>query len=103
MQKYDNIKTKSSTCPVCGQRTELKKSDIYWCDNLEGAAVSEVSVECCSGSSGRRITTVDETGFPGGKAAFRDYDQIRSPGTYDEGCLFGTAPGTDISLMVITS
>ena len=26
----DNIRTKSSVCPVCGERTELEKSDIYW-------------------------------------------------------------------------
>ena len=29
----DNIRTKSSVCPVCGDRTELEKSDIYWCEN----------------------------------------------------------------------
>ena len=59
MLKYvcrnDNIKTKSSTCPVCGERTELEKSDIYWCDNCK-VPLFQSECECCSGK-GTRITT----------------------------------------------
>lgn len=66
MLKYvcrnDNIKTKSSTCPVCGERTELEKSDIYWCDNCK-VPLFQIECECCSGK-GTRITTDIRPVFP---------------------------------------
>lgn len=66
MLKYvcrnDNIKTKSSTCPVCGERTELEKSDIYWCDNCN-VPLFQSECECCSGK-GTRITTDIRPVFP---------------------------------------
>lgn len=66
MLKYvcrnDNIKTKSSTCPVCGERTELEKSDIYWCDNCK-VPLFQSECECCSGK-GTRITTDIRPVFP---------------------------------------
>lgn len=60
--RNDNIKTKSSTCPVCGQRTELTKSDIYWCENCK-VPLYQKECQCC-GSSGRRITTDMRPVFP---------------------------------------
>ena len=66
MLKYictkDNIRTKSSVCPVCGDRTELEKSDIYWCENCK-VPLYDKTCECC-GSKGRRITTDIRPVFP---------------------------------------
>ena len=58
----DNIRTKSSVCPVCGDRTELEKSDIYWCENGK-VPLYYKTFECC-GSKGRRITTDIRPVFP---------------------------------------
>ncbi len=41
MQKMTILKTKSSTCPVCGQRTESDKIKHILVRNLQGAIVSE--------------------------------------------------------------
>ena len=60
--RNNNIKTKSSTCPVCGQRTELTKSDIYWCETCK-VPLYQKECQCC-GSSGRRITTDMRPVFP---------------------------------------
>ena len=66
MLKYictkDNIRTKSSVCPVCGDRTELEKSDIYWCENCK-VPLYDKTCECCV-SKGRRITTDIRPVFP---------------------------------------
>ena len=66
MLKYictkDNIRTKSSVCPVCGDRTELEKSDIYWCENCK-VPLYDKTCECC-GDKGRRITTDIRPVFP---------------------------------------
>nr|WP_302689459.1 phosphoadenosine phosphosulfate reductase family protein [uncultured Eubacterium sp.] len=58
----DNIRTKSSVCPVCGDRTELEKSDIYWCENCKVPLYDKIC-ECC-GDKGRRITTDIRPVFP---------------------------------------
>lgn len=58
----DNIRTKSSVCPVCGDRTELEKSDIYWCENCK-VPLYDKTCECCD-SKGRRITTDIRPVFP---------------------------------------
>lgn len=58
----DNIRTKSSVCPVCEERTELEKSDIYWCENCK-VPLYDKTCECC-GSKGRRITTDIRPVFP---------------------------------------
>ena len=58
----DNIRTKSSVCPVCGDRTELEKSDIYWCENCK-VPLYDKTCECC-GDKGRRITTDIRPVFP---------------------------------------
>ena len=85
MLKYvcrnDNIKTKSSTCPVCGERTELEKSDIYWCDNCK-VPVFQIECECCSGK-GTRITTDIRPVFPEERLLLEILlDKI--PGTYEK-------------------
>lgn len=85
MLKYvcrnDNIKTKSSTCPVCGERTELEKSDIYWCDNCK-VPQFQSECECCSGK-GTRITTDIRPVFPEERLLLEILlDKI--PGTYEK-------------------
>lgn len=85
MLKYvcrnDNIKTKSSTCPVCGERTELEKSDIYWCDNCK-VPLFQSECECCSGK-GTRITTDIRPVFPEERLLLEILlDKI--PGTYEK-------------------
>ena len=85
MLKYvcrnDNIKTKSSTCPVCGERTELEKSDIYWCDNCK-FPLFQIECECCSGK-GTRITTDIRPVFPEERLLLEILlDKI--PGTYEK-------------------
>ncbi len=85
MLKYvcrnDNIKTKSSTCPVCGERTELEKSDIYWCDNCN-VPLFQIECECCSGK-GTRITTDIRPVFPEERLLLEILlDKI--PGTYEK-------------------
>ena len=85
MLKYvcrnDNIKTKSSTCPVCGERTELEKSDIYWCGNCK-VPLFQSECECCSGK-GTRITTDIRPVFPEERLLLEILlDKI--PGTYEK-------------------
>ena len=58
----DNIRTKSSVCPVCGERTELEKSDIYWCENCKVPLYDKTCEGC--GDKGRRITTDIRPVFP---------------------------------------
>lgn len=60
--KKDNIITKSSECPVCGERTELEKSEIYWCDSCK-VPLYDSRCECC-GQIGKRITTDLRPVFP---------------------------------------
>ena len=84
MLKYvcrnDNIKTKSSTCPVCGERTELEKSDIYWCDNCK-VPLFQSECECCSGKG--TITTDIRPVFPEERLLLEILlDKI--PGTYEK-------------------
>ena len=79
--RNDNIKTKSSTCPVCGERTELEKSDIYWCDNCK-VPLFQIECECCSGK-GTRITTDIRPVFPEERLLLEILlDKI--PGTYEK-------------------
>ncbi|RGG61526.1 4Fe-4S dicluster domain-containing protein [Eubacterium sp. AF19-12LB] len=75
------MKTKSSTCPVCGERTELEKSDIYWCDNCK-VPLFQSECECCSGK-GTRITTDIRPVFPEERLLLEILlDKI--PGTYEK-------------------
>lgn len=85
MLKYvcrnDNIKTKSSTCPVCGERTELEKSDIYWCDNCK-VPLFQSECECCS-EKGTRITTDIRPVFPEERLLL-EILLDEKPGTYEK-------------------
>ena len=60
--RQDNIVTKNSVCPVCGNRSELERSDIYWCENCN-VPLYETVCGCC-GSEGYRITTDIRPVFP---------------------------------------
>lgn len=42
----DNIETKTSICPVCGGRTEIVKSEIYWCDKCSVPVYSDTCRIC---------------------------------------------------------
>lgn len=85
MLKYvcrnDNIKTKSSTCPVCGERTELEKSEIYWCDNCK-VPLFQSECECCS-EKGTRITTDIRPVFPEERLLL-EILLDEKPGTYEK-------------------
>lgn len=60
--RQDNIVTKNSVCPVCGNRSELERSDIYWCVNCN-VPLYETVCGCCGGE-GYRITTDIRPVFP---------------------------------------
>ena len=42
----DNIETKTSICPVCGGRTEIVKSEIYWCDKCNVPVYADTCGKC---------------------------------------------------------
>jgi hypothetical protein len=66
---------------VCGERTELEKSDIYWCDNCK-VPLFQSECECCSGK-GTRITTDIRPVFPEERLLLEILlDKI--PGTYEK-------------------
>jgi len=55
------ILTKTSVCPVCGERTQLEKSEIYWCDECK---VPLFEKSCSCGNKVRRLTTDIRPVFP---------------------------------------
>lgn len=60
MQKYickncDNLQCETSTCPVCGSRTELISSEIFYCEHCGAPIFDEVCHEC--GRKGTKIGT----------------------------------------------
>ena len=59
--KEHNILTKTSICPVCGKRTELEQSEIYWCDNCN---IPLYSKHCSCGNKVHRLTTDIRPVFP---------------------------------------
>lgn len=59
--KTDNIPTLTSTCPVCGERAELEKSDLYWCDHCK---IPLYEKHCSCGNKVRRLTTDIRPVFP---------------------------------------
>ena len=58
----DNIETKSSVCPVCGERTTLIKSELFWCDECN-VPTFDNKCECC-GSICKPLTTDLRPVFP---------------------------------------
>lgn len=65
MQRYrctkDNIITQTSVCPVCKERAELEKSDIYWCDTCN---IPLYQKKCSCGSKPRRMVSDIRPVFP---------------------------------------
>lgn len=58
----DNIETGTSICPVCGDRTVLVSSKIYWCDECNVPVYEDTCGQC--GSSCRELTTDLRPVFP---------------------------------------
>ena len=57
-----NLSTETSECPVCGQRTELTSSEIYWCDDCRIPLYDEVCPIC--GKKGRYLSSDIRPVFP---------------------------------------
>lgn len=60
MQKYickncDNLQCETSTCPVCGKRTELFMTEVFYCEKCHSPIYDEVCNKC--GSKGHKIGT----------------------------------------------
>ena len=54
MQRYicahcDDLECESSVCPICGERTYLAESKVYWCDTCNTPTYNE-TCDCCGGS-----------------------------------------------------
>ncbi len=47
-KKCDDLETETSVCPVCGGRTELLSSEIYYCEHCNAPSFSEECNECHS-------------------------------------------------------
>lgn len=86
--KEDNIITKSSICPVCGKRTELEKSEIYWCDNCK-VPLFEKNCECC-GNNGKRVTTDLRPVFPEERLLL-EIIWDKEPGFYEQSSVWNCA------------
>lgn len=83
--KTDNIYTNTSTCPICGGRSELEKSDIFWCENC-GVPLYQSECECC-GQIGKRITTDIRPVFPEEKLLL-ELIWGKTPGTYNNSAVW---------------
>ena len=51
MQRYicrncDNLECNTSVCPICGSRTDITTSEIYWCDNCNVPSSKSIC-DCC--------------------------------------------------------
>ena len=57
----DKMHTKRSTCPVCGGRCSVEKSEIYWCGHCK---VPLYEPNCSCGSEVTRLTTDIRPVFP---------------------------------------
>lgn len=40
--KQCNMETKFSECPVCGERTELEGTSVYWCKSCKIPTYDEI-------------------------------------------------------------
>lgn len=58
----NNLECETSTCPVCGQRTYIKKSEIFWCYNCNIPNYEE-KCSCCN-QNGKYIGTDIRPVFP---------------------------------------
>lgn len=57
-----NINTEISICPVCGERTKVEKSTIYWCDDCNIPLYDEICSIC--GKKAHRIGSDLRPVFP---------------------------------------
>ena len=57
-----NLECETSICPVCGQRTHISKSEIYWCSNCNIPNYDKVC-SCCN-SEGKYVGTDIRPVFP---------------------------------------
>lgn len=83
--RQDNIVTKNSVCPVCGNRSELERSDIYWCANCN-VPLYETVCGCCGGE-GYRITTDIRPVFPQERLLL-ELIWSKSPKTYENASIW---------------
>lgn len=83
--KKDNIITKNSVCPVCGGRSELEKSDIYWCDDCRVPLYDKIC-QCC-GKEGYRIATDVRPVFPQERLLL-ELIWDKKPGTYEKSSIW---------------
>lgn len=60
--KKCNIEADSSTCPSCGNRAEIKNSDLYWCETC-GIPIYEETCPICA-TKGKRFATDLRPVFP---------------------------------------
>ena len=60
--KKCNVNTEVSVCPVCGERTELENSTIYWCDDCNIPLYDEICPIC--GKKAHRIGSDLRPVFP---------------------------------------
>lgn len=49
------METKFSECPVCGERTELAGTSVYWCKSCKIPIYDEICPIC--GQKGKHLTT----------------------------------------------
>ena len=47
-KKCDGLETETSICPVCGNRTELISSEIYYCEKCNAPSFTKECCECRS-------------------------------------------------------
>ena len=57
-----NYETELSTCPVCGKRTDILETSIYWCKHCNIPLYEEVCPIC--GEKGKRIGSDIRPVFP---------------------------------------
>ncbi len=60
--KKCNLQTETSNCPVCGERTEISESTVYWCDDCNIPLYDEICPIC--GKQARRIGSDLRPVFP---------------------------------------
>ena len=60
--KRCNLQTETSTCPVCGERTEISDSTVYWCNDCNIPLYDEICPIC--GKQAHRIGSDLRPVFP---------------------------------------
>ena len=60
--KKCNLQTETSTCPVCGERTEISDSTVYWCNDCNIPLYDEICPIC--GKQAHRIGSDIRPVFP---------------------------------------